>query len=79
MDTYVTQDGRVWRQIDAVLHTRKDGLETVVIVWVSQCVVCGGDIEARTPINLLGTQAFKRRHCEQHKVLGGRWKGICNR
>lgn len=75
MDEHRMPDGRVWRQVDAVLHTKKDGDTTPLIVWEIGCAVCGVPVQIKTPIEISRTKAFLRKHCEAHKKpIGSAWR-----
>ncbi|MHA6905465.1 hypothetical protein JK151_08935 [Ralstonia syzygii subsp. celebesensis] len=60
-------DGRVWRRIGTEPYIRKDGSETVLVVWETGCAVCGTLIQIRTPVDFSTTKAFLRKHCDAHK------------
>ena len=45
---------------------------SVVLVWCGTCAACGAPFTVKTPQRLEGTKAFGRKHCDMHKLKGGR-------
>jgi len=69
MDIYTAPDGRIWKDVGTVPHTRKDGLPTTLRVWESACVKCGAPIQARTTLGAdpAKANALLTKHCDEHK------------
>ncbi len=68
----ITQkDGRVFRWYGVEPYTRKDGGNTMLLLWRGACVACGAPFTVKTPQRLEGTKAFGRKHCDMHKLKGG--------
>jgi len=55
-------------------YTRLDGSETTLLVWQSDCPVCGALFEIRTPTNARKFQPNRR--CSKHKRPGLRVKPL---
>jgi hypothetical protein len=63
-------DGQRYELVRAEAYTRRDGGETTLSVWLSECPVCGEPFEVRT---LARARKFEpSRRCEKHKRPGVR-------
>ncbi len=51
-------------------HDKQDGTKTTLLVWLSQCSVCGEDFEFRSP----GRSLPENRRCCSHRRPGVRDK-----
>ena len=49
-------------------HTRKDGMETRLIVWKTKCTCCGVSMEFMTPTKFKVFQPNRR--CKEHRRPG---------
>lgn len=63
----VNDNGFVWTEVGRQAYTRLDGSETTLRVWEAHCVVCGADIQCRTPLDASKSNAFGLRRCKEHK------------
>ncbi len=65
------KDGRIFRWYGVEPYTRKDGGNTVLLLWRGTCAVCGDPFTVKTPQRLDNTKAFERKHCDAHKLGRG--------
>src|SRR6516164_3041009 len=63
-------DGQRYELVRTEAYTRRDGSETTLSVWQSECPVCGEAIEVRTPKR---ARKFEpNRRCRKHRRPGVR-------
>jgi hypothetical protein len=67
-DDYKTSDGRVFYWLTNLPYTRKDGVETEIAVWHSECVDCGAPFTVASPIDYSKSNVFYRTKCDTHKM-----------
>ena len=63
-------DGQRYELIGTEPYTRRDGSETTLSLWQSECPVCGKAFEVRTPARARKFEPSRR--CEKHKRPGVR-------
>jgi hypothetical protein len=63
-------DGQRYELVRSEPYTRQDGGETALLVWQSNCPVCGALFEVRTPAKASKFQPNRR--CSKHKRPGHR-------
>lgn len=68
MNDVTTPDGRVFYWLANIPHARKDQSLTELAVWHSACAVCGSAFTVATPANPKASNAFGRKHCDEHKL-----------
>jgi rRNA maturation protein Nop10 len=63
-------DGQHYELVRTEAYTRRDGSETTLSVWQSECPVCGEAFEVRTPAR---ARKFEpNRRCGKHRRPGVR-------
>jgi hypothetical protein len=63
-------DGQRYELVRTEPYTRTDGGETELSIWQSECPVCGGAFEVRTPAR---ARKFEpNRRCRKHRRPGVR-------
>ncbi len=62
--------GQAYRLIEIVPHTRRDGAQTELRVWVSHCADCGAEFVTKSP----ASQKPEGRRCDLHKSPGRKVK-----
>lgn len=62
--------GQEYRPIYTRPHRRKDGSETVLAIWESDCSTCGEPFTVATP--LFSIKFMPNRRCQRHKRPGQR-------
>jgi len=66
-------------------YTRKDGRETSLTIWKSNCKKCGREFEIRATANANPNEskAFRVIHCQQHRLtqaqITARWRKAIQR
>ena len=50
-------------------HTRKDGLESVLMTWTAPCADCGTPFEQQTGLTV---KSHLTRRCPEHRQIGKR-------
>jgi hypothetical protein len=66
-------DDRTFRRIGTKPHQRKDGVDTELAIWQSQCVICGAPFEVCTSMQIKvpeRTHDFKITTCAVHRLTG---------
>jgi hypothetical protein len=67
-------DGQRYEMVGERPYIRRDGRETLVIVWRSHCAQCGAEFTISTP-NSSRAKFMPNRRCQKHKRPGHRVKG----
>lgn len=65
--------GQFYRLIDNEPHTCRDGRETLLGLWETECAVCGESFLFRIPLR--ASRFEPNRRCQKHKRPGHRVKG----
>jgi len=61
--------GCVFTLTDRQPYQRKrDGSWTELLIWTSNCIVCGKPFAIKTPSNYENNGAFALIHCDEHKL-----------
>lgn len=68
---YDTKDGRTFWEVGYRDHTCKDGRQTQLCIWEGLCQVCAAPFQVLTPMSLERSEAFGRKHCDDHKLQPG--------
>lgn len=68
--------GQRYVEVDRRLRSRRDGSQSVLIVWQSLCPVCGEPFKFTTPERAEKFQPNRR--CQVHKRPGHRVRGQAN-
>lgn len=68
-ETVYAIKGRVWVQVRREPYTRKDGIETELMVWHTKCARCSETVEIKTPVvGFEKSNSFGIKHCPAHKL-----------
>jgi len=65
-----TYRGQEYEMIGTEPYIRRDGTETLLVVWRSHCATCGKPFELRTPKE--SSKFDPNRRCQKHKRPGVR-------
>lgn len=63
-------DGQWYVECGRLPYARRDGTETTLVRWLSQCAECGGEFTFSTPISSKKFQPNRR--CRIHRQPGHR-------
>jgi hypothetical protein len=66
--TEVILGGQGYELVGLRKHTRRDGDETLLLVWSARCAACGDRFETRSPLESHGLS----RRCDLHRAPGKR-------
>lgn len=62
--------GQEYRPFCIRTHRRKDGNETLLAIWESECATCGEPFTVATP--MFAAKFTPNRRCQRHKRPGQR-------
>lgn len=62
--------GQTYRCVGEEPYTRRDGTDTTLMVWESECAKCGQAFKFKTPV--AASKFIPNRRCAKHKRPGAR-------
>lgn len=82
IEPVINKKGMIFKFTGTEPYTRKrDGASINLLVWKSNCLVCGEPFVVKTPENYEHSHSFDLIHCEEHRlskdeVMERRKKGL---